>query len=62
MLTFGRHLQQMNSKSRPVFYPLRIALESLAQKALYVSLKMLPPLIRCLLIHGNDLTFFVEAP
>jgi hypothetical protein len=54
---FGRHLQQMVNESRLVFDSLCIVPESLAQKTLYVSLKLLPPLIRCLLNRGNHLPF-----
>ena len=56
-MMFGRHLQQLDDKSRFVFDSLCIAPESLAKKALYVSPKLLPSLIRCLLIHGNHLPF-----
>jgi hypothetical protein len=57
LMTFGRHRQQLGDKSRFVIDSLHIVPESLAKKALYVSLKMLPPLIRCLLNHGNHLPF-----
>jgi hypothetical protein len=50
-MMFGRHLQQ-GDKSWLVFDTLQIASEKSAQKALYVILKLLPSLIRCLLIHG----------
>jgi hypothetical protein len=52
----GRPLKKMDDKSRLVFDSLYIVPESLAQKALYVSLKLLPSLIRCLLIHGHYLS------
>jgi hypothetical protein len=52
-MTFGRHLQQLGDKLRPVFDSLHIVPESLAKKALYASLKLMPSLIRCLLTHGN---------
>ena len=61
LMTFGRHLQHLDDKSRLVFDSLHIVPESLAQKALYVSLKLLPSLIRCLLIHGNYLPFLNGA-
>ena len=51
LMMFGRPLQKMDDKSRFVFDSLYIVPESQAQKALYVSLKLLPSLIRCLLIH-----------
>jgi hypothetical protein len=61
LTTFGRHLQQLDDKSRLVFdSPLHIVPKGLAKKALYVSLKLLPSLIRCLLIHGNYLTCLNE--
>jgi hypothetical protein len=41
----------MSDKSRLVFDSLHIVPESLAEKALYVSLKLLPSLIRDWLIH-----------
>ena len=56
-MTFGRNLQQLDDKSRFVFDSLYIVPESLAEKALYVSLKLLPSLIRFLLIHGSDVPF-----
>ena len=56
---FGRHLQQ-GDKSWLVFDSLHIIPESIAKKALYVSLKLLPSLIRFLLIHGNYLPFLNE--
>jgi hypothetical protein len=56
-MTFGRHLQQLDDKSRLVFDSLHIIPESLTPKALYVSLKLLPSLIRCLPIHGDYLPF-----
>jgi hypothetical protein len=59
-MTFGRHLQQLDDESRLVFYPLRIAPEGLAEKTLAVGLKLLPSLIRCLLIHGNYRPFLNE--
>jgi hypothetical protein len=58
LLTFGLYFQQMVNESRLVFYPLRVAPESLAEKALDVGLKLLPSLIRCPLIHGNYLLMF----
>jgi hypothetical protein len=59
--TFGRHLQHLGDKSRPVFDSLHIIPENLANKALYASLKLLPFLIRCLLlIHGNPLPILNE--
>jgi hypothetical protein len=61
LMAFGRHFKQLGDKSRLVFDSLYVVPESLAQKALYVSLKLLPSLIRCLLlIHDNDLTFLRE--
>jgi hypothetical protein len=59
LLTFGRHLQQ-GDESRLVFDSLHTICERLAKKALYVSLKLLPSLIRCLLIHGNYLPLLNE--
>ena len=56
-MTLGRNLQQLDDKSRFVFDSLCIVPESLAEKAFYVSLKLLLSLIRCLLIHGNYLPF-----
>jgi hypothetical protein len=50
-ITLGRHLQQLVDKSWLVFYFLHIFCKSLAKKTLYVSLKLLPTLIRFLLIH-----------
>lgn len=58
MPAFGRHLQHLDDESRLVFYPLRIASERLIEKNFYVGLKLLPSLIRCLLIHAHDLLFF----
>jgi hypothetical protein len=55
LLMFGGHPQQLGHKSRLVFYSLQIVPQSPAEKALYVSLKLLPSLIRFLLIHGTDL-------
>jgi hypothetical protein len=52
-MTFGRHLQLLGDKSRLVFDSLHSVPESQAKKALYVSLKLLPSLIRRMLIHGN---------
>jgi hypothetical protein len=49
LMMFERPLDKMDDKSRLVFDPPYIVPESLAQKALYVSLKLLPSLIRCLL-------------
>jgi hypothetical protein len=54
---FGRHLQQMVDKSRLIFDPLCIVPESLAEKTLYVGLKLLPSLIQFLLIHAHSLPF-----
>jgi hypothetical protein len=47
---------QVGDKLRSVFDPLRVAPERLAAKALYMSLKLLPFLIRFLLIHGSMLS------
>jgi hypothetical protein len=57
LLMFRRHLQQPIDKSRLVFDPLRIVLDGLAEKTLDVRLKLLPSLIRCLLIHIDFLLF-----
>jgi hypothetical protein len=65
LITLGRSLQQLDDKSRLVFYPLCIARQSMAEKPLDVGLKLLPSPIRCLLIHGNYLPFskrFSEIP
>jgi hypothetical protein len=56
-MTLGRNLQQPDDKSRLVFDSLHIVPESLAEKALYVSMKLLSSLIQCLLIHGHYLSF-----
>jgi hypothetical protein len=56
LMTLGRHCQ-MGDKSWSVFDALKIVPESPATKTLYVSLKLLPSLIRCLLIHGHYLPF-----
>jgi hypothetical protein len=58
LMTFGRHLQ-LGDKSRLIFDSLHIVPESLAKKALYMSLKLLPSLIRCLLIHDHYLPFLM---
>jgi hypothetical protein len=58
LLRFGLYFQQMVKESRLVFYLLRVAPESLAEKALDVGLKLLPSLIRCPLIHCNYLLIF----
>jgi hypothetical protein len=55
LMTFGRQCQ-VGDKLRSVFDPLRVAPERLAAKALYMSLKLLPFLIRFLLIHGSMLS------
>jgi hypothetical protein len=57
LMTFGRPRQHLGDKSWPVFDSLHIVPESLAKKALYVRLKLLPFMIRCLLIHANYLLF-----
>jgi hypothetical protein len=51
LATLGRHLHQLGDKSRLVFDSLHIVGESLAKKALDVSLELLPFLIRFFLIH-----------
>lgn len=57
LMKFGRHLQQVSNESLLVFDSLCIVPESLAQKTLYVSLKLLPPPIRYLLNFCNHLLF-----
>jgi hypothetical protein len=56
-MTFGRRRQQLGEKARPVSDTLHITPESLIQKDLYASLKLLPSLIRCFLIQGQYLSF-----
>jgi hypothetical protein len=56
-MTFGRHHQQLGVKAWPVFDALQITTKRLVQKDLYAGLKLLPSLVRCLLIHGNYLLF-----
>lgn len=50
----------MDDKSWLVFDFLHIVHEGLAQKALNASLKLLPSLLRCLLIHSYYLPFLNE--
>jgi hypothetical protein len=57
LMTFGRHIKQMVHEAWLVLDFLRIAPYGLSKKPLDVCLKLLPSLIRCFLIHGNNLLF-----
>ena len=60
LLMFGWHFQQPVDESRLVFDPLRVVPDGLAEKPLDMGLKLLPSLIRCLLIHALYPLFFSE--
>jgi len=58
-MIFGCHFQE-GDESRLVFNSWNIVYERLVKKAFYVSLNLLPSLIRVLLIHGHYLSFLNE--
>ena len=59
LLMLGWHFQE-GDESRLVFNALHIVDEHSPKKALYLILKLLPALIRVLLIHNDSLTFLIK--